>query len=706
VAAPGHYRFGPYEIHTRTRELYKYGTKLKLRPQPFQVLRILVEHAGNVVTREELRRMLWPAETFVDFEHGLNTSIKELRGILSDSAHKPRYIETLPKLGYRMVAPVEAEPPSDAPPNGDVQLIAAPVAERPKRPRRVRLYGTLAAPLVVVLAGWALIRRPSGHENSLPLPLTSFAGLEHMASWSPDGRQFAFMWNGEKQDKWDIYLQQPGSSHTQRLTTEAGMNIRPAWSPDGKWIAYGHAESRWGRDSLNLISPLGGPIRTVFANQGAIGRPAWTPDGRALIIEIIPAPRRPAALWAVWVDTGRCQQLTSPPAGIAGDTAPAISPDGKTLAFCRTTMWRTSELYFMDLKRDLSAAEAPRRVTNLGFVGMPAWTPDGSGVVFEGHRDGVGLFQMDRSGRNLRPIVNVPQTATQPALARRSGGYTSLVFTNTTTETSIWRYGIGPGSGGPAVQLAPSSRGQGSPRYSHDGNRLAFGSDRTGYQEIWVANADGSQPVQLTDLRHILTEAPDWSPSDDLIAFVSQDGANRQIYVVSTSGGPATAITTEEGVRSGDGWSRDGSAYYYTSTRSGHAEVWRVPRGGGRPQQMTVDGGICGFESSRGVFYYWQGESAVWGSLFRRTTEGYQPVSLAAQGVPCRTAQSPKGFYFKAADTGDVYLYDEAAESCTRVARRPDRPFTWFTVSPDSNWLAINFDGKQSSDLMIVEHFR
>jgi Tol biopolymer transport system component len=369
-------------------------------------------------------------------------------------------------------------------------------------------------------------------------------------------------------------------------------------------------------------------------------------------------------------------------------------------------MWRTAELYLMDLKSDLSPAGAPRRVTNLGFVAMPAWTPDGSGVVFESHRDGVGLFQMDRSGRNLRPIVSLPQTATHPALARRPGGYVSLVFTNTTTETSIWRYGIGPGLGGPAAQLAPSSRNQGSPRYSHDGNRLAFNSDRTGYTEIWVANADGSQAVQLTNLRHILTEVPDWAPSDDLVAFVSQDRANRQIYLASPSGGPATAITNEEGVRSGDGWSRDGSAYYYTSTRSGRAEVWRVSRGGGRPQQITLNGGICGFESPRGVFYYWQGESGARGSLFRRTTEGDQPMSLATQGVPCRTAQSPKGFYFKSADTGDVYLYDEAAQSCMRILQRPDRPFTWFTVSPDGNWLVINFDGKQSSDLMIMEHFR
>jgi TolB-like protein/DNA-binding winged helix-turn-helix (wHTH) protein/tetratricopeptide (TPR) repeat protein len=105
------YRFGPYELRLRTRELYKAGTKLRLRPQPFQILSVLVERAGDVVTREELRELLWSAETFVDFEHGLNTSIKELRGVLSDSASEHRYIETLPRLGYRLIVPVEVNQP-------------------------------------------------------------------------------------------------------------------------------------------------------------------------------------------------------------------------------------------------------------------------------------------------------------------------------------------------------------------------------------------------------------------------------------------------------------------------------------------------------------------------------------------------------------------------------------------------------------------
>ena len=108
-------RFGPYELRSRTRELYKHDTKLKLRAQPFQLLRALLERRGDVLTREELRKLLWTKETFVDFEHGLNAAISELRGVLNDTASDPRYIETMPKLGYRIKVPVEV---AEQEPNG------------------------------------------------------------------------------------------------------------------------------------------------------------------------------------------------------------------------------------------------------------------------------------------------------------------------------------------------------------------------------------------------------------------------------------------------------------------------------------------------------------------------------------------------------------------------------------------------------------
>ena len=102
------YRFGPYELRPRGREIHKNGARIKLRPQPFRVLELLAEGRGDVVTRETLKQQLWSSETFVDFEQGLNTAVKELRAALSDSAEVPRYIETVPKVGYRIIVPVEA----------------------------------------------------------------------------------------------------------------------------------------------------------------------------------------------------------------------------------------------------------------------------------------------------------------------------------------------------------------------------------------------------------------------------------------------------------------------------------------------------------------------------------------------------------------------------------------------------------------------
>jgi len=196
-----------------------------------------------------------------------------------------------------------------------------------------------------------------------------------------------------------------------------------------------------------------------------------------------------------------------------------------------------------------------------------------------------------------------------------------------------------------------------------------------------VANAGGSQPVQLTDLRHPLTELGHWSPADDAIAFVSQDRGHRQIYVVGSSGGPAVPVTNENGVGIGTGWSRDGSAYYYNSSHSGRLEVWKVSRGGGRPEPMTVNGGEAGFESTRGVFYYWRQK------LMRRTPDGDREVSLDPPSSPQWLAvPAPEGFYYKAADTQDIYLYDENTGRSARVLARPERPFNQFTMSPDGRF--------------------
>ncbi|HKA02155.1 MAG TPA: DPP IV N-terminal domain-containing protein, partial [Candidatus Solibacter sp.] len=336
------------------------------------------------------------------------------------------------------------------------------------------------------------------------------------------------------------------------------------------------------------------------------------------------------------------------------------------------------------------------------------WTPDGSRIVFEAHRDGIGIWQADRNGRHIRPVFGVPDTASEPALARRPDGSTALVFTNQMTENSIWRYSAIRGPGGPPVELAQSTQEQSYPQYSHDGKRIAFTSTRTGYPEIWVANADGSQPVQLTDLRHQLTEVGHWCPADEAIAFVSQDRGNRQVYLVRSTGGQPIVLTNEEGVEGGTGWTRDGSGYYYNSLRGGQRDVRKVSRGGGHSEAMTHGGGRTGFESSSGTIYYWQrlapDKPMV---LMRRTAEGDRETPLQPMGNPASIPSVvPEGFYYKAWGTGEIYLYDESTGWSTRILDRPSKEYNAFTISPDGRWFAADFAGNAKVDLMMIEKFR
>jgi TolB-like protein/DNA-binding winged helix-turn-helix (wHTH) protein/Tfp pilus assembly protein PilF len=163
------FRFGPFEAKPRAQELSKNGTPLRLRGQPFAILELLLNRAGEVVTREEIRQKLWPADTFVDFEHGLNTSIKKLRQALCDSATEPRYIETIPRLGYRFIAPVEATVEPKAKKPTGVETVAEEDSKHPVSQvggGRPRLHLFLA-PAVLVLATAALVFNMAGARTRL-----------------------------------------------------------------------------------------------------------------------------------------------------------------------------------------------------------------------------------------------------------------------------------------------------------------------------------------------------------------------------------------------------------------------------------------------------------------------------------------------------------------------------------------------------------
>jgi DNA-binding winged helix-turn-helix (wHTH) protein len=173
-------RFGVFEVDVKTGELRKHGLRMKLREQPFQILTLLLEHPGDVVTREELQKKLWPADTFVDFDHGLNRAVNQLRDALSDSAENPRFIETFPKRGYRFIARLEDSNAAE-----ERATPAEPVARRPEHETapasrehsRIRIWGTAGAALALMClaAAWFYTRPAYPPTETNTVVLTEFA---------------------------------------------------------------------------------------------------------------------------------------------------------------------------------------------------------------------------------------------------------------------------------------------------------------------------------------------------------------------------------------------------------------------------------------------------------------------------------------------------------------------------------------------------
>jgi DNA-binding winged helix-turn-helix (wHTH) protein len=223
-------RFGIFEADLQTGELRKNGVKVPLQGQPFQVCALLLEHAGELVTREELRERVWPGDIFVDFKQALNTAIAKIRIALEDEAENPTFVQTLPRRGYRFIGSVD-KPSPEAP-------VPASQGHFGRLTANAR-WISVGATFLVLLAGvgiWRLSRnRP---EAALPpievVPLFGLTDLEFKPAFSPDGNQVAFSRGGPNSG---IYTTVVGGEKSLRLTSNSG-DCCARWSPDGRQVAF------------------------------------------------------------------------------------------------------------------------------------------------------------------------------------------------------------------------------------------------------------------------------------------------------------------------------------------------------------------------------------------------------------------------------------------------------------------------------------
>jgi Tol biopolymer transport system component/DNA-binding winged helix-turn-helix (wHTH) protein len=709
---------GSYEVAPSLNRVSGPKGAARLEPKVMQVLVYLAEHADQVVPKQRLMAAVWTDTAVTD--DVLTRAISELRRLFDDDAKDPRVIETIPKGGYRLIAPV-------GPPDSGQSAPPRLVGSR-RRPGWAFIAALAAAVPSVGAAMWLLWLRSPDRDARLPVEklvqLTAFEGLERSPTFSPDGSQIAFSWNGENGDNFDIYLKLVGSSEIRRITTDPAPDVNPAWSPDGRVIAFVRERPHdAGGATIQLISPLGGVDRRLSdlhvqgpadwsPDSSAI---AWTPDGQ-WVAASLEHPAQGSAdeargLYLISAFDGTARPLTRATSPVR-HVAPGFSADGRRFAYASCAAEMTvgapsCDIYVGDLGADEVPAGPPRRLTTQGLaVQGLAFTRDGSSLVYDAAgRAPFHLWRVLADGSRPPERLEVAGFGSRKPATTPARGL--LVFERRLATLSVYK--LTPGDEPQPVLV--SSVYDYQPQYSPDGRRLVFGTRRSGdAMELWVAAADGSNALQLSHGPGPRQDSAQWSPDGQRIAFASlQENGHTDVWVINADGSAPRRLTTDAGDENAPTWSRDGRRIYFSSDRAGGRDIWRMPAAGGPVERVTYEGsGLIAYESTDG--------KAV---LYQTSASDSPLVALPLTGGPARqlvTCVKSNGFTIAA---GGIY-YSPCVPGTDASIRRLDEatgretvvghvspPFlvSGLAVSPDGGTILVHRH-TQAADLMLIENFQ
>ena len=551
-------RFGAFVVDLESGELLKNGLKIKLQEQPFQLLIILLEQPGRVVPREELRQSLWPADTFVDFDRSLNTAASKLREALGDSAENPRFVETLPRRGYRFVAPVEllsALPeiaPAPAAPRPWVRL-ALPDLRRYILPA---LFVVLALAAGLCIGAFLLPATGSpAQDRVVRFSYSPDMWVESRPVISPDGRHIA-------------YVSARRTLHIQDLDRRAAREIEgtedvshPFWSPASDWIAFSSGHK------LKAVPVQGGAVRTVceLPSAGIFAGGSWSPDGGALAFAMFRG-----GLYQAPAGGGQPVQL------LAHDhlETPHFLPvggRGRALLFVTGEAALRPEhainLFFPDTGK--------REVLSRATANWPSPVYSSTGHILYASSAGNGphLWALPFSAGSARVTGEAFPVALDASQAPSVGSDGTLAHLDpgSPQRQLVWRDRAGAKIG----EIAGSWPEVLMPALSRDGNRLAAVMVLNGYYDVCVLNLARDVTTRLTS-DFIGESYPLWGPRGEQVAYASWVNGTLDIFTKPADGGgePIGLVIGPEWDVPED-WSADGRYLVFRRLRpEGTGDIW------------------------------------------------------------------------------------------------------------------------------------
>jgi Tol biopolymer transport system component/DNA-binding winged helix-turn-helix (wHTH) protein len=631
----GKLQFDVYEADPRSGELRKHGTRIPLEERPFRALLILLRQANELVTREELQKELWSSDTFVDFDHGLNTAIRKIRLALNDRASAPRFIETVGRRGYRFLAVVEqgpgvaperavAESPGTVPAAApqEAQKVSVEPASRESRKTyfgpRVVILAIAACAIIILLLAYLYrpamplprvtrvvqLTKSGGAERREPLytdgprlyyqstgplaadwqlrqvllngnedtPVDIPAGRFRIRGLSPDDTEFLALSHDEQSTVWTIPV---ASGSPQRIGNLVANDI--AWSHDGGWFAYAQGNQLFLARSDGTSSRL---LATVPDASGTIDHVRWAPDDRQLRFTLngLIFERGTQAIWEVSADGRNLRELRFWP-GDQMECCGEWTRDGRYFVFS-SRREGISNLWALEEKSDWwrRANRDPVQLTS-GPVNyyQPIPSRDGRSIFAIGVQPSGELDRYDPGRKDFVSFLG-GQSVDSVEFSRDRQWMTYVDY----PEGTLWR---ARSDGTERLQLTFPPLRVGLPRWSPNGKRIAFHAACPGcLYKIFVISADGGNPEPLPS-QPFTQACPEWMPAGDAIIYSRSYGAEHpEFYRFDLRSGRIEKIPGSDGLFD-PRWSPDGR--YLLSVEAATDKLLLVDLKSGRRTQIA-----------------------------------------------------------------------------------------------------------------------
>jgi Tol biopolymer transport system component/DNA-binding winged helix-turn-helix (wHTH) protein len=712
--------FDRFELDLRSGELRKDGRRIRLQAQPFQLLAMLIENAGEVVTRDEVCRALWQTDTFVDFDHSVAAAVNKIREALVDSVENPRFVETLPKRGYRFIGKIKPEPPAlmaVAKPHQSVELVPAPATKA--RSGEKWTWALAGIAMTVVMAGvlfvW-LARKPGNSRldsqlNSQAMtivPFTSYPGRETAPSFSPDGSRIAFSWDSGSgsrsgRPQYDLYVKAIGSETFLRLTNHPSDWISSTWSPDGTQIAFHRLAVD--DNGIYVIPALGGPERKLIATHTPYDLAAplsWSPDGRWIAYSDTAGDGGDGnRSFMMNVETLESHEFPHDPS-CRHEGSLTFSHSGQELAMICVHNTSSYEYLVTDLQ-----GKSKRSLTTLhDFLTVPVWSGDDKFlIVAEATTRGNEFEELPVRDGEVRTLS--PTTGDWPAISLDGR---KLAISVSDNHINIWRKDLRHPEA-PAVQIYTSTRQQSNGQYSPDGKHVAFDSARSGTWSVWVAETDGSNLVQIS--HEGPAGHPHWSPDSQKIAFVMTEPSGLVgVYTADISDRVSHKLKTSVRESSDPFWSHDGKWIYFRGFEGIGRQLYRCPVEGGHATLLAASHDIrVPMESAddKVLYFPWRNGDA---SIVMLALDHLGATPQKVSGMPKISNEYQwtlvhDGIYFTPQDSPRSICFFDFATKHTREIFKADKDLdNGMSISPDGRYILYSQVDESNADLMLVSNLR